>query len=78
MLIDHILKIIQRLHAGWPSSRFSHYSIALCNPTASEKLFNALSNGVNKEGGNNCADIFARLPVPSANINKAAAPDKSL
>lgn len=35
-----------------------------------------MSNGINKQEGNNCADIFARLPVPSANINKAAAPDK--
>lgn len=73
-----MLKITRRLHAGWPYSRFCHCSIALCNLTASEKLFNIMSNDINKEGGNNCADIFARLPVPSANINKAAAPDKSL
>lgn len=78
MLINHMLKISRRLHAGWPSSRFSHYSIALGNPTASEKLFNVMSNGINKQGGNNWAEIFARLPMPSANINKAATPDKSL
>lgn len=58
MLINHMLKIILRLHAGWLSSRFSHYSIALCNPAASEKLFNVMSNGINRE------EIIALIFLP--------------